>query len=270
MTAQKQSFWREVWASRHLLLQLTLRDFKSRYAGSTLGLFWAFAQPLAMMTILWGVFSYGLKANAQEPGVPFVAWFFAASIAWNFFQDTTLTTSNAIIEYSFLVKKIDFKVRLLPVVKILSSLVIHLIFISILVGVLLINGYMPTWYWLQALYYMGCLLTLSLGLGWMLSALSVFTRDVAQIVGICIQFGFWVTPIIWNWRRSVPVEWQWMIKLNPIFYITEGYRNSFVYGLPISAQGLNATIYFWAFAAILLLVGDKIFSRLKPHFGDVL
>jgi lipopolysaccharide transport system permease protein/teichoic acid transport system permease protein len=235
-----------------------------------LGLLWAFIQPLAMMTILWGVFSYGLKAKAQEPGISFIAWFFAASIAWNFFQDTTLMTSNAITEYAFLVKKVDFKVRLLPVVKILSALVLHMIFILILVAILLLNGIMPSWHWLQVSYYMSCAVILSLGLGWLLSSLSVFTRDIGQIVGIIIQFGFWVTPIIWNWRISIPAKWQWVIKLNPVFYITEGYRNSFVYNLPISAQGLHSTLYFWLFTSVLLVLGHKVFMQLKPHFGDVL
>lgn len=266
----KNSFVHELLMHRYLVVQLTVRDFKSRFAGSILGLFWAFLQPLAMMSILWFVFTYGLRAKTQEPGVSFIAWFFSASIAWNYFQDTIFMTSNAVTEYAFLVKKIDFKVRLLPVIKILSALIIHLIFILILMAILVFNGYSPTWRWLQVFYYMTCAVALLLGTGWLLSSLNVFTRDIGQIVGIIVQFGFWVTPIIWNWRISIPQHWQWVIKLNPVFYITEGYRNSFVYNISIIDHGLRGTIYFWLFTIFLLFLGHRVFMQLKPHFADVL
>ena len=262
-------FIRELFDHRYLLLQLTLRDFKSRYAGSILGLFWAFLQPLAMMAILWFVFSYGLKANAVETGVKFIPWFFSASVAWNFLQDGIFVTSNAINDYAFLVKKIDFRVRLLPVVKILSALILHGIFLVLLMVILVISGLRPDVQWLSVFYYMFCSCVFLLGCGWLLAPLNVFTRDIAQLVGVLMQFGFWLTPIIWNWRM-LPEKYRPLIKLNPLFYITEGYRDAFVYHRSIAAHGLNSMLYFWCFTLGLLALGHTVFKRLRPHFGDVL
>lgn len=262
-------FIRELFDHRYLLLQLTLRDFKSRYAGSILGLFWAFLQPLAMMAILWFVFSYGLKANAVEAGVKFIPWFFSASVAWNFLQDGIFVTSNAINDYAFLVKKIDFRVRLLPVVKILSALILHGIFLVLLMVILVISGLRPDVQWLSVFYYMFCSCVFLLGCGWLLAPLNVFTRDIAQLVGVLMQFGFWLTPIIWNWRM-LPEKYRPLIKLNPLFYITEGYRDAFVYHRSIAAHGLNSMLYFWCFTLGLLALGHTVFKRLRPHFGDVL
>jgi lipopolysaccharide transport system permease protein len=262
-------FLRELKDHWFLIAQLTRRDFLSRYAGSSLGFLWAFLQPLMMMLILWFVFTHGLKAGAIDADVPFVAWFFPASIAWSFFQDGLGTATNGVTDYAFLVKKVRFRVRLLPLVKICSAAVLHVVFLALVAGVLLAVGRMPTVYWLQIPYYFAGAALLLLGVSWITSALQVFSRDVGQMVGVTMQLGFWGTPIIWNWR-VLPEAWQPYLMLNPVFYLTEGYRNSFVYGRSVADQGLLPALYFWGVTAAFLVGGHTVFKRLKPHFGDVL
>ena len=262
-------FLKVSYQSRYLIFQLTKRDFKNRYVGSILGLLWAFLQPLAMMVILWFVFEHGLKARTVNAQIPFVAWFFSAVIAWNFFADVVLANTGVLGEYAFMLKKVEFKMAILPAIKIFSSLLIHLIFLLILAVVLICNHIYPSWYWLQIPYFTLALIYLLLGIGLLTSALNIFIRDTYQAVSILIQFGFWLTPVIWN-IDMLPGPYRTLIKLNPMVYITEGYRGCLIYKKSLFEVGIHSTLYFWTTSTCILLLGIFIFRKLRPHFGDVL
>jgi lipopolysaccharide transport system permease protein len=263
-----RGFVKEYLKRRHLVRELALRDFRSRYVGSSFGLLWALLQPFAMMSILWAVFSFGLKAGAQD-NVGFAVWFFTAMIAWNFFNETLNATTNVYREYSFLVKKMNFRLAILPLVKILSALILHLVFIAIVMVILIANGIAPGWQWLQVFYYLGAMIFLLFGLSWLLSSLNVFSRDVAQVVAIITQFGFWATPIVWNYKK-MPENLQFFVKFNPMFYIVEGYRKSLLYKTPLWEESPSLTLYYWGVAALIFILGTVVFKKLKPHFADVL
>ena len=125
-----------------------------------------------------------------------------------------------------------------------------------------------TFWIIQGAYYLFCLLVLALGLSWMFSALNVFIRDVAQLVSVVLQVGFWVTPIFWD-IQMMPSKVQWFLKLNPVYYIVQGYRDSFITGTPFWSHPLYM-LYFWVCALTILFLGAYVFKRLKPQFPDVL
>jgi lipopolysaccharide transport system permease protein/teichoic acid transport system permease protein len=93
-------------------------------------------------------------------------------------------------------------------------------------------------------------------------------RDVGQVVTMVLQFGFWFTPILWN-IGMVPEKYQTLMKLNPVFYITEGYRNSFISGIWFWEYP-RWTLEFWILTGIIFVLGAIIFLKLRPHFADVL
>ena len=109
---------------------------------------------------------------------------------------------------------------------------------------------------------------LALGISWIVSALNVFIRDVGQITGVIIQMGFWGTAIMWD-IQIMPEKIQNIIKLNPMFYVVQGYRESFIYFQPFWRHPV-LTIYFWTVTIIIFVVGALIFKKLKPQFADVL
>jgi lipopolysaccharide transport system permease protein/teichoic acid transport system permease protein len=109
---------------------------------------------------------------------------------------------------------------------------------------------------------------LSLGLGWIVSSLNVFIRDVGQIVGVLLQIGFWATPIFWD-IDIMPLKIQTIFKLNPVFYLVQGYRESFIYFSPFWRHPYQ-TLYFWIVAAFIFTGGAWLFKKLKPQFADVL
>ena len=251
-----------------MIYQLAKRDFQNRYIGSTLGFVWTILQPLAMVTILWFIFTIGFKAVSVE-GVSFAAWLITGITAWNFFSEALNFSTDVFRDYSFLVKKIHFKISILPMVKILSSLMLHFINLAILILILLLTGVPLSLHWLQFIYYLSAMIFLLLGTSWITSSLNVFTKDVSYILGIILQFGFWLTPIFWS-LKMVPVKYQVFFKLNPMWYIVEGYRKAFILQIPLWKESLSATLYFWGISGSLVVLGMVIFKRLKPHFADVL
>jgi lipopolysaccharide transport system permease protein len=265
--ADIRRFAATLWRRRGAIFELSRRDFAAQYQSTYLGMVWGFVHPLAFVLVLWVVFAVGLRSNPGKD-VPFVVYLITGMISWHFFTGALASLTGVVKTHSFLVKKGDFNLALLHIAKLLSSLVPHLALIAVSVVVCWAHGLAPTFYLLQLFYYLAAMLLLLLGLGWITSSTSVFIEDVANVVTILIQFGFWLTPIIWN-LSLVPARYRWLVKLNPAAYIVGGYRDSLVYHQPFWAKPLDAAI-FWTITAATLLAGAMIFRRLKPHFGEVL
>ena len=261
-------FIHSLWRKRKIIGQLVQQDFKKQYLGSFFGLIWAILQPLVFVLVLWAVFATGFRhARSVEP-VSFVLWLMTGMFSWYFFSNAVSRCCIAIVSQSYLVKKIRFQLNILPVVKLLTELRIHLIFLGILGTFFLIEGCMPNLWWFQLLYYILATMILGLGLGWIVSALNVFSRDIEQLVQLWIRIGFWMTPIFWKIDK-VPESLQWVFKLNPAYYLIQGYRDSLIYHVGFwKRPGLS--LYFWAVTFIVFIVGAIVFKRLRPHFADVI
>ena len=260
-------FARDIFINKQLLLNLVKNDFKSRYLNNYLGILWAFIQPSITMLIFWFVFQVGLKSAPTE-NVPFVLWLVAGMVPWFFITEALGSGTNAVLENSFLVKKIVFRVSLLPIVKIASALIVHIFFILFMLGMFVYYGFMPNLYWLEMFYYLFCSIVLMLGMTWFTSSVVVFFRDLGQIIGMTIQFGFWLTPIFWKLSK-VPENYRWIFKMNPAYYIVQGFRDAIIYHLSFRDK-MGDTLIFWTITGIIFLGGGIVFHKLRPHFADVL
>jgi len=250
-----------------LLYSLTKNDFRQKYLGSYLGIAWAFIQPVITVLIFWFVFQVGFKSQPIND-VPFILWLIAGMFPWFFFADAISNATNAVMENSYLVKKIVFKVSILPLIKIFSALVVHLFFIIFMYLLYMVYGYSFDLHWLQVFYYLGAMMVLILGISYITSAVVIFFKDVGQLVAMLLQFGFWLTPIFWS-IGTIPEKYHFWIKLNPLVYIIEGYRDSMITHIWFWEKPMMG-FYFWAVALIMIAVGFNTFKKLKPHFADVL
>lgn len=253
--------------SRKIVFELARRDLQARYLGSYLGFLWAFIQPVVSVLIYWFVFQIGFKSRPVG-NIPFILWFVPALLSWNFFSDALANATNSITDNSYLVKKMVFPVALLPIIKIMSSLFVHLFFVVFMLGMFLLYGYGLSIYDLQTLYYLLATIVLLLGVSSITASLIVFLKDVGQFVVMILQFTFWLTPIFWV-PNFLPHKFLLIAKLNPMYYIVEGYRNSFIYHRWFW-QDVHITIYFWGVSLTLLVGGTLFLKKLKPHFADVL
>lgn len=250
-----------------LIFRMAGNDFKSRYAASVLGIMWAFVMPVVTIAVFWIVFQLGFKSVPVE-NIPYILWFATAYVPWIYFNDMLSFGVNALADYSYLVKKIKFQVSYIPWIRIVSSAFVHLFFIIFLYFMFWGHGIPTDVFSLQALYYSFALTCFSCGLVFLLSSLAVFFRDIAQLVIIILQIGFWVTPIFWN-TRDMESGILNIVKLNPLYYIAEGYRDSFIYHVPFWEHPA-LSCYFWVITALICILGYFAFKRLRPHFADEL
>lgn len=261
------SYVKDILKNRKLIASLAKADFHQKYFGNNLGFAWAFIQPMATIVIMWFVFEVGFKSTPIN-NVPFILWLSCGMLPWFLFTDSLNQGLNSVCGNSFLVKKIVFNTRLLPVISLISPLIIHLFFLLFLCGMFLFYGYDISGFWLQTIYYSFCLFALALGVSLITSAIVVFVKDVGPVVNLIIQFGFWLTPVFWS-VNIVPEKYKALIKLNPVVYVIEGYRNSFIYHKLI-IDDVYSAMYFWGVTMALYLFGCKVFKKLSHHFADVM
>lgn len=257
----------DLWQNRTLIFSLAKNDFKTKYSGSYFGAVWAFVQPVCTILVFWFVFQVGFRST-DVGNVPFIIWFIAGIIPWFFFSDAWSSASNCLIEYSFLVKKVVFKVHILPLVKIISNLFVHIFFVCFMLFIYFIYGLRPNIYTLQILYYSFCTIVLVISLSLITAPLMVFFKDLGQMMNIILQFGMWLTPILWN-IDIIPANLRGIFKLNPMYYVVQGYRDSLIYNV-VFYNNIKQTLYFWIVVFALMLIGCIIFGKLRPHFADVL
>ena len=250
-----------------LLSSLIQSDFQRRYLGTFFGAFWAFAAPLATISVLLFVFNIGFRSGPVQ-GVRFDLWLITGLIVWFYISDGITSGSNSIIEYSFLVKKIQFPTELLPVVKTFSSLYVHIVSLVLLLCLYIHTGNYPSPHWAQLLYYLFALIVFVLAISMIGSVIQVFFRDFQGVISIIMQIGLWGTPVLWE-AKILPERFAPLVYLNPTSYIVQGYRESLLFNVWFFEKP-DQTIYFWAVTVILLGIGFFLFDRSKRDFADVL
>ena len=265
------SLVREIARKRRLIWDLSKADFRKRFVGSYFGMVWMFVQPMVTVLIYFFVFQIGFKNEPPVPGAPYVLWLVPGIVPWFFYSEALNNITGCLQEYNYLVKKVVFQIEILPLIKLISCLMVHGFFVLIMLLVFGCYRWTPFFTWIQILYYSFAASMLALGIGYFTCAVQVFFKDMAQIVSICLQFGMWLTPIMYHetmFEKSAP----WVIpilKLNPFYYVCVGYRDSMLTG-DWFWQRSKLTIFFWFVTLAVLLMGLKMFKRLRPHFSDVL
>lgn len=262
----------ELYQNRQLIWKLSKNDFKTRYAGSYLGIVWAFVQPVITVLLYWFVFTVALPARAVavkgDIQVPYILWLIAGIVPWFFFSEAWSNGTGALLEYNYLVKKVVFKISILPIIKIISALFVHVFFLAFTLILFSCYGYFPDLYTLQVFYYSACMFIFVLGLCYITCSIIIFFRDLGQIISILLQVGIWGTPILWN-ITTLPPKLRIVFKLNPMNYIVEGYRESLIDKVWFW-ENFYSTAYFWILTMCVFAFGAIIFKRLKIHFADVL
>ena len=261
------NFFTDLYKDRKVIFELSKNDFKSKYTNSLLGIAWAFMLPLTIILVLWYVFQVGFRSSPVKD-IPFILWYIPAYLSWQFFTDAFSSGSGCIFDYSYLVKNMQFRVSTLPLVKIVSASFVHFFFILFIVLIYFLYGYTPNIYNIQVIYYYLCMAALLMGLTWVMSALAVFSKDILNIISLITQVGFWATPLVWD-PGSLPRVSSIVVKLNPMYYICVGYRETFS-GSVWFWEHPALTLYFWLFTFVLLFAGAYVFYRLRPQFADLL
>lgn len=255
--------WRELWAFRELLWMLTLRDVKVRYKQTVLGAGWAILRPLATMLIFSIVF--GRLVGMPSDGYPYTIFVYAALLPWTFFAGALSASGMSLVSSAHLVGKVYFPRLILPLSSVGAGLVDFLISTALLLLMMIWYGIGWTWNLAVAPLLVVLLVFSALGVGTILSALTVAYRDFAHITPFIVQIWMYVTPVIFP-TNLVPDKWRWLLYLNPMTGLIEGFRSSFL-GRPFDLVGLASC---FGIVVVLFLVGIAYFERVERRFADII
>jgi ABC-type polysaccharide/polyol phosphate export permease len=260
-------FLRNLVERRTLIFQLVRRDFEQRYVGSAAGWLWGVVHPLVLLWSWYFVFQIcaGFKL---PPGskTPYWLFIFCGMLPWLLFQDTVTRSASALIDHANLITKTVFPAEVVPVSIFLSSLIHHLIALTLAVAAagIAMKELSPMIVFLPL--YMLLIGFLGVGVGWIASSLHVYLRDTAQVVTVVMTLWFWMTPIMIN-EQSIPKRFHAVIALNPMSWIVGAYRERLL--SPVWPQWHEIGILA-AYCAGVFIVGGLFFRHLKGGFADVL
>lgn len=255
--------WEEMIAHRELLLFLIWRDIAIRYKQTILGSAWAILQPLMMMLIFTFVFGKFVGKNVPDISVPYPVFIFAGLIPWTLFSQGYAQAALSLATYQHLLTKVYFPRLFIPIAAACVFLVDLAYSLVIYVFVMLYFRVMPSWTIVFLPLLIGLTLIATLSLGIMLSALTVFYRDVRHIVPFLTQILMFVTPVIYP-LSALPAKYHGLLALNPMFGIVTAYRAAILgddWHWPIVAISTASAIVSFVFALFY-------FRRTERRFAD--
>jgi lipopolysaccharide transport system permease protein len=255
--------FKELWAYRELLYVLTIRDVKVRYKQTVLGFAWAIIQPVMMM-VVFSIF-FGRLARIPSEGYPFPIFVYAALLPWTFFANSIVSCANSLVGSSNLISKVYFPRLIVPLSSIGSGLVDFAVAAGILLVLMVYYGVGWTLNLLMAPVLMAGLLLSALGVGTFLAALNVAYRDFRYVVPFLVQFWMFATPVAYP-ASLVPAQWKWVLYLNPMAGVIEGFRSAFL-GRAFDFSGLLVSL---AIAILLLAAGTAYFEKIERQFADII
>ncbi|HET9528707.1 MAG TPA: ABC transporter permease [Blastocatellia bacterium] len=254
---------RDLWDYREVFYFLMWRDVKVRYKQTFFGIAWAVIQPLFLMIVF--TFFFGKLVRVPSDGIPYPVFIYAAVVPWTFFSNALANAGNSLIGNSNLITKVYFPRLLIPAAAVGAGLVDFAIALVLFAGLMPYYDLALTWSLLMLLPLIAITTLLALAVGIWTAALNARYRDVRHALPFVIQLWMFATPIIYP-LSLVPEDLQWLISINPLTGIIEGYRSA-LFGRPFDWQSLS---FAAAITAVLLLLFTYLFRRMEDDLADVI
>lgn len=262
-------FIKKLYMRRNMIWTMAIREVKAIYVGNLFGFLWAIVNPLAQVAIYGVVFGIFFKSTPDPVyGTnSFFLYLLCGLIPWQFFSQTVSASTNVIVSNGNLVKKaVGFPSEILPIITVISNIISHMIGVGLLLVILFafttrVSLYTPTIF-----VYLFFIAIFSVGLGWMLSSINVYLRDIQQVVGLIMMAWFFFTPIFYS-PNIIPKKILLILKLNPIFHMVDGYRYALLTGKLLSIWDF---VYLAIVSLLTFGLGGMLFRKLKPGFAEEL
>jgi ABC-type polysaccharide/polyol phosphate export permease len=251
--------FRDTYRYRELIWALALKELKIRYKRSALGFLWALLNPALLMLILTLVFS----TISRGLGIQYYSIFLMSTLLpWTFFSQTLSYAVDSIVGNGALIKKVRLPKLVFPVAALVSNIINFLL--SLIPLLLLIAGmrFPMHWTWVYLPVPLLGLTMFALGMGFLVAALNVFYRDMAHIVQIVLSAWFYFSPILFSLDFISPHS-RWILRLNPMVYVLNGFRLAIYYGLLPSMASVTASLVVGVAA---LVIGFTVFRRYQKLF----
>lgn len=249
-----------------LLKEMVVRDIRARYAGSGLGLVWAFVHPVLWMALYTFVFSVILRVPVERGFSTFPEFLMAGLLPWMAIQEGISRSASALTDNAVVVKKAVFPVETLVLSVVLAAVVNQLVAFLVFGAYVVFLGHLSPMWILLAISALALQILLTYGIGCFAATVTAFVRDAGQAIGILLTVVFFATPIVYP-ASLVPVRYRPFIQANPIAHLVEWYRSAFTLH---TAPDLASVLYLTAFSSLAALGGASLFARARPHFSDLI
>ena len=251
-----------------MILRMSRYEDKAAYQSHYLGLAWQILNPAIQVGIYYLVFGIGVNQGKEISGVPFIVWMLIGITVWFYVNASILGASNSIHRQVGMVAKMKFPVSVLPTINIVSNLSTYFPMIGIVIITLLVFGIWPSLFWLQYFYYFICMIALLFAFGLLNATITVLIRDYQIFLQSVLRLLFYVSGPIWDIQnRSLPGPLVKILQLNPVYYIIEGFRDTFIGRAWFWEHGTQA-IVFWGMVFILLILGSHLHMKFRSKFVD--
>ncbi len=254
---------KDLWVYRELLYFLTWRDIKVRYKQTLLGASWAIIQPLFTM-LLFTLF-FGKLAHMPSDGIPYAIFAYAGLLPWTFFSNAVTNSGNSLVGNSNLITKVYFPRMIIPGAAVGAGLVDFAIAFVVLVLLMIYYDVTVTWNIVMLPVLVILITLLALGVGMWMSALNVKYRDIRYALPFLIQLWMFASPVIYP-ASLMPAKWRWVLWLNPLTGIIEGFRSS-LFG--VNKFDWTALGFSTAMTLAVLVYSAYHFRRMERVFADV-
>ena len=247
---------------RELLKTSVKKEVRSKYKNSFLGVLWSFLNPLLQIVVYAIIFSLILK-NKQEHYAIFLC---CGLIPWTFFSASINKSAFTIIENGNIIKKVYFPREIIPI-SVVTAETINFLISTLIILVFVVCGGMGISKYI--LFYPIILIAqylVILSISLIISSICVYFRDLQHFIGIVLQLLFYAAPIVYS-QNTIPEEYQWILKFNPMTYIINAYRDIFYYQNSIEIKPILLLIIG---SIIACIIGYMIFSKLQKGFAEQL
>lgn len=262
-----------VWNHRDLVHQFSIRWFVQRFRGTHLGALWAMLLPLLILGVYTFVFTFIFtsRSSGEHATRPqYAVWLFCGMAVFGLFATSVNRACGLILDHPQYVTKVVFPLETLCVANLGAALMSTCLeLLLVLIGTLIVYGSVPASILLLPVALLP-ILPLALGVSWFLSSLTVFVRDIANLVSLFLsQFLFFLTPIFWRREQfsSTLPDLTWIIDYNPIALTIECVRRSMISGHPIEWRDWFIALLF---GILVMQLGYAWFMKSKRGFADVL
>ncbi len=260
----ERHYWRDLWRYRELAGFLAWRDIKVRYKQASLGIAWAVIQPAVQTLLLTFVFGKLAKMPGGDVPYPFIV--LCGLLPWQLFTSAFNGAGNSLIGNSHLISKVYFPRLIVPLSSLAVSLVDFGIMLVLAVPLVAIFVGLPGWQILLLPLFVLLALTIALGAGLWITALTVRFRDFRFITPFILQIGMFVTPV--GYRTDFLPNWRDWLALNPLSGVVDGVRWCLLGGrTTLYLPGLGLSIII---AILLLVTGVWYFRRTEKQFADII
>ncbi|AJI21140.1 ABC transporter permease [Priestia megaterium] len=252
----------------HLIFRLALYDIKSKYQMHYLGAVWQFLNPAIQVLLYWLVFGLGIRGGQPIDDVPFFAWLIVGLIPWFFISPVIIQGANSVYTKVNLVSKMKFPVSVLPTITIISNGLQFIVMLLVLGVIFLVYGINPGIYIVQLPYYIFSLLVFLFAFTLLFSTISTIIRDFQLVLQSVMRMMLYLLPVLWD-TSKLPHLFQTILKLNPLYYILEGFRYTLLEHVWFYEDWIY-TLYFWSITLLILLIGSFIHIKFRDKFIDYL